>query len=510
MAIQAGGVTFSRHKTVIPPKTGGGSVTPNASEDLSPWQPTPNDKWDLAKVRHLSRRAGFGLKPEEAEKLLQIGHKLSIDIYLIVPNRTIPERGTFLLPSGEIINMSAFSHQVAAWVWLMTNSPYQLQEKMALFWHDHFSTGISKVRYPELMGRTINLYRRHALGDFRQLLIECGIDPGMLYFLDNRLSRARKPNENWGRELMELYSMGVGGGYTETDIKQASRCFTGWRNVLDYAFFDPSRVWHDPGVKQVLGRTIDNRALGATRRAVLKDGSDVVDAILAHPSSAKFIVRKIWEYFVYEKPSQALVDKLAAIWRQDRYNIGALLETILRSKAFFSKQAMRSLVKSPVEFVVGMLRQTDTTNLRYIRAGALIGQMGLPIMAYPGPDGVKEGQAWVNAQSMINRLNFAKEAIERRAIWNRTALRSNLKPDREIRRKSIPTGTPEPIVDAFLEIFVDGAVPKGVRDNLVRYMRMTDVGPYPWSYPGANNRTRDEKLAGLHHLIFALPEFHIS
>lgn len=516
MPIQAGGVTFSRHRSLstTPKSGGGGSVS--SSEDLTPWQPSAGDPWDLKKVHHLGRRAGFGLRPEEAEKLLQVGHNLAIDIYLLVPHLAIPTRGTFLLPNGEVIIMSSYTHQVAAWLYLMNASPWQLQEKLALFCHDHFSIGIGVVRYAELMGRHINIFRALALGNFRDMLAAVGLDPGMLYFLDNRLSRAANPNENWARELKELYSMGVDGGYTEKDIQESARCFTGWTGVLDYAYFNPSTVWHDYGVKTLFDNTpykkvIDNRALGRTTTAVAKDGLDVIDAILGHPSTAKFMVRKIWEYFVYEKPSQALVDKLAARWRQDNYEFRPLMETIFRSRAFFSAAAMRTLVKNPIEYAIGHLRNTATENISYVRTANRVLTHGLPLMNYPGPDGLPDGIAWINSQNVINRTNFAKELVERRRFRGRSGyLQSGLDPEREIRRKNIPTNDPAKIVDYFLELLVDGAVPPQVRNDLVAYMTKDDNGSISWNYPGPRGELRDEKLAHLLHLIWALPEAHIN
>ena len=511
MAFQSGGVSFSRHKTATtPPKP---NYSPAASEDLTPWSPSASDPWDHNKVRHLSRRAGFGLPPEHADKLVQVGHKLAIDIYLIVPHQTIPERGTYLLKSGEVINMSLYNHQVAAWLYLMTNSPWQLQEKMALMWHDHFSTGISVVRYAELMGRQVNVFRRHALGKFRDLVASVAIDPAMLYFLDNRLSRVGRPNENFARELKELHTMGVGGGYTETDIQESARCFTGWTNILDFAYFRVN--YHDFGVKRVLGRVIDNRNLGRTQAAIVKDGLDVIDACLAHPSTAKYVARKIWEYFVYENPSQALVDKLAARWRKDGYDIRALMETIFRSKAFYSQRAMRGLIKNPAEYVVGMMRQTATNEEKiwYTRVTNRFLQMGLPLMNYAGPEGLPEGQAYINSQNIINRINFAMEMIERRVQPHLSYLRSRLDPEREILRAKLDTKTPDAIVDHFLDIFVDGDVPKAVRDALVRYMTQTNTGTRTWSYntsQALKNRELREKVAGLIHMIHGLPEAHIN
>ncbi len=507
MAIQAGGVTFSRHNKKVPlPK--GGNQTPMASEDLTPWQPSASDPWDMKKVRHLGRRAGFGLRPEEAETLTTVGHKLAIDIFLLVPHHTIPERGTYLLPNGEVVNLSNYGHQVATWLWLMNNSPWQLQEKMAMFWHDHFSIGVGTVRYPELLARHVNWLRRLSLSPFKFLLLAVTIDPGMLYFLDNRISTSLKPNENYAREIQELYSMGVGGGYTETDIQEAARALTGITNILDYQFYNARS--HDNGSKTVLGKTLNN---GSGVNAIVRDMVGVVDAILAHPSTATYMVTKIWEYFVYENPSQALVDKLAARWRKDNYDIRALMETIFRSKAFYSTAAMRTLVKNPAEYVVGMMRNTYTTNISYIRTANRFLGMGLPLLNYPGPEGMPDGTAWINSQNVFNRINYATQFIQQRD-WPRNSPRgpllSTMNPEREIKRKNLDTATPDAIVDYYLELLTDSSVPKKVRDDLVAYMTKTNTGTRTWSYATQPARELNQKVSNLIHLIQGLPEAHIN
>lgn len=500
MAIQAG-VTFTRHGSVAPPLSGG-SVMPSASEDLTPWAPSATDPWDLKKVRHLSRRAGFGLTPEEQEKLLAVGHKIAIDIYLAQPGFIIPERGTYLLPSGEPVNLSNYQHSVAANLFVWTVSPYQLPEKLTVFWHDHFATGINKVLISELMNRQMNVFRRLGLGSFRDLLIAISADPAMLDWLDNRLSTAGRPNENYAREIMELFSMGVDGGYTEQDVKEAARCFTGWTNQFDYVVFNAGT--HDNGTKTVLGQVIAN---GSGAAAVLRDGIAVVDAILKHPSTAKYMARKLWEYFVYEEPSQALVDKLADVMRKNNYEIRPFMETMFRSRAFFSAQAMRANIANPVEYLISALRNMDTTNLQWIRLSQRFLGLGLPLLNYQSPDGLPDGAAWINSQNVIARVNLAMELIERRSNPANSFLRTSWNPAAEIQRKNIDTSRPEPIVDHFLSVMVDGDVPQKVRDDLVAYMTAATPG---WSWPGANNRTLNEKVPGLMHLILALPERHIA
>ena len=496
-------VTAARHAAGpgSSPSGSGGQPLAATHEDLSPWQPGAQDPWDARKARHLMRRAGFSAPGKDIDTLVKIGHKLATDIVLLMPGEEIPTAGVFQLAHGELINLSNTNDSVAAWLYLMANSKWQLQEKLALFWHDHFATGISKVRYPELMTRQINVFRRHALGNFRDLLIEISADPAMLYWLDNRLSRATKPNENYAREIMELFSMGIGGGYTEKDIQEAARCFSGWYCLLDRSYFQPR--YHDLAQKTVLGKTIYNPRDGR------QDGIDVIDAILAQPATAKYMVKKIWEYFVYLDPSQKLVDELAARWRKDGYDVRALMETIFRSKAFYSSHAYRTLVKSPPEFVVGAMRQLNCRALDYGRLTNRFNQLGLPLYNYSDPDGLEEGTSWINSQTVINRSNFAMELIRQRNSYLRyvTERRAYLPPMAtwdEVQAHQLDT--PAKIVDFYLELLVDSDVPKKVRDDLVSYMTRTDSGTRSW-----NAQTQvPEKVSGLCHLILALPEAQMN
>ncbi len=495
---------FTRHAPAAAPGNGSQNTGPtgNEHEDLTPWVPTQAVPWDKKHVRHLMRRAAFGARPQDVETLVKIGHKKAVDILLLVPGETIPTSGTFRLPHGELVNLSFYTDASAAWVYLMTNSPWQLQEKMALFFHDHFATGVNKVRYVELMTAQINLFRRHALGNFRDLLIDVSADPAMLYWLDNRLSRVGRPNENYGREVLELFSMGVGAGYTEKEVQEAARCLTGWYCLLDrYRFINN---YHDYGIKALLGRWIYN----ASPNGEL-DGHDLVDAILSRGPTAKFMCKKIWEYFVYENPSQALVDKLAARWVADNYDFRALMELIFRSKAFYSARAMRTLVKNPVEYVVGMLRTLDQKTIDYGRVTTRLLQMGLPLLNYAGPDGLPDGSNWINSQNVINRSNFAMEVITRRngypyySVENRRYLPA-WDVFKEIGRKGLKT--PTQIVDYFLDILVDADVPAKVRSDLIAYMTKTDFGSFTWNLNVHGNL----KISGLVHLIQSLPEAQIN
>ncbi len=512
MAMQSGKLRFSRHAPApslsnskgSKKKGGGQTITADTSEDLSPWQPTALDPWDEKKAKHLFRRAGFGGRPDEIKTLVKIGVDRAVDLFLIVPNFTIPVQGTHFLPSGELLNLDSYSGQVAGWLYLMANSPWQLQEKMSLFFHDHYATGINKVRYTQLMGKQINLFRQTALGSFRTQLIGISADPAMLYWLDNRLSRRGRVNENYGREIMELFSMGVNGGYTENDVKAAAKAFTGWTNAFGTFYYRPSM--HDTSNKVFLGRTI----LGRSGAAGIREGVEVVDQILRQKVTAEFMVRKIWEWFVYENPSKAFISKLAARFRADGYNFRTLMETIFRSKAFYSSRAMKKLVKNPVELVIGAIRNTrQEKQVSYLRVAIRFLNMGWPLLNFAGPDGLPDGVEWINSQNIINRSNFLAELHTNSTRGYLHTIFSGYylsRKDWVSEVRSLGLSTPTQIVDHYLKDLLDSEVPAKVRTDLIDYMTRSDNGKFTWNL----NTYGQIKISGLVYLIMNLPEYHMN
>ena len=229
------------------------------------------------------------------------------------------------------------------WLHRMIHTTHPLREKMTLFWHNHFATSIVKVRQPALMLQQNVLIRKHALGKFGPFLLEMSRDPAMLVWLDSNSNVKGKPNENYAREVMELFTLGVG-HYTEKDIREAARAFTGWHTDGRKFAFNRSR--HDDGTKTVLGQTGD------------WDGGDVVRIVLEQPAAARFLVRKLYRYFISEggRPPDAPARAAGRPFRDSGYDIADLVGTMLRSRLFFSDHAFRQRIKSPVEYVVGMLR----------------------------------------------------------------------------------------------------------------------------------------------------------
>ena len=282
------------------------------------------------------------------------------------------------------------------WFREFLNTPSPLAEKMTLFWHSHFATSQQKVRFTPLMYRQNVLLRRNALGNFGALLREMARDPAMLIYLDGANSRKEQPNENFAREVMELFTLGEG-NYSERDIKEVARAFTGWSIDRESGEFTFRRGIHDYGNKTLFGKTGNF------------DGDQIIDVLLSRPEAAQFITRKLWKEFISSTPDENEVVKMASGFRESGYNIAKLMRAVLTSDAFYAPGNRAALIKSPVEFVVGTMKIFDieTTNLRpFVIASALLGQN---VFAPPNVKGWPGGEAWINSTTLLGR----KQLIDR-------------------------------------------------------------------------------------------------
>lgn len=368
----------------------------------APWEPDAGNRWDLARVAHLHRRAGFAPSWAVLQRDLAAGPDASID--RLIDGEPTAGDGQPALAFDAMLD--AMTEQLAEgatltrlqgiWLYRMVFTPHPLRERMTLFWHNHFATSHGKVKNSLLMQRQNDLLRSHALGDFKTLLAAIGKDPAMLIWLDSTENRKAQPNENYAREVMELFTLGRG-HYTEKDVQEAARAFTGWFVVRDRFREIPGQ--HDPSPKQVLGRT------GTLR------GDDIPPILLEQPACAEFLCEKLIRQFVTEVDpiSTALSASLALPFRESGYDIRVPLRTILRSNLFQSEAVRRRRVKSPVEFTIGTIRSLEILKPT-VQADALAqacGQMGQHLYAPPSVAGWEGGAAWANSTTMLARANFA-------------------------------------------------------------------------------------------------------
>lgn len=278
------------------------------------------------------------------------------------------------------------------WMQEMVNTPAPMAEAMTLFWHNHFTSSLQKVKLPILLYRQNLTLRYYALGNFRDLLHAIARDPAMILYLDNQSNRDEHPNENFARELMELFTLGVG-HYQEEDVRQAARAFTGWSIQPRTDEFHVARRFHDEGEKTFLGH--HGRL----------DGDEVIDIILQQPQTATFIVDKLWRAFVSPSPDPAQVERLAAGFRKD-YEIAPLMKALLKTPEFRSADDYGTLTKSPVDLVAGSLRSFGVTLDDGRFPAVASARLGQALFNPPNVKGWPGGDAWIDSQTLIGRQQF--------------------------------------------------------------------------------------------------------
>jgi uncharacterized protein (DUF1800 family) len=362
-------------------------------------------------ARHLLNRVGFGAtdaqvrefsvleRPQAVERLLDGARREAslappafveepFQPYYRLRAMSVEER---MAAQRKLVQQGI---ELRAW-WLreMLSSPSPFTERMTLFWHNHFATSQQKVRSGQLMYRQNTLLRHEALGNFGVLLHEISKDPAMLVYLDNAGSRREAPNENFAREVMELFTLGEG-HYGERDIKEAARAFTGWSIDRDTGRYRYRPFFHDDGQKSVLGT--DGRL----------EGDQVLDILLARPETARFVVAKLWREFVSPTPDPAQLDRLAATFRDSRYEIKPLMRAMLTTDAFWAPQNRAVLIKSPVDLVVGTLRTFDIHPVDMRPAAIACAALGQNLFTPPNVKGWPGGEAWINSATLLGRKQW--------------------------------------------------------------------------------------------------------
>ncbi len=370
-----------------------------------------SDKLTADDARHLLNRSGFAASRQDIATFTGMSRQQAAD-KLVGESRTDavtpPPKwiNEPIVPASKYRDMSPEDREAERklnaerafdlrewWFREMLTTTSPLTEKMTLFWHNHFATSQQKVRHTSLMYQQHVLLRKYALGNFGALLHQVARDPAMLIYLDNANSRKEQPNENFAREVMELFTLGEG-NYTEQDIKQMARAFTGWSIDRETGEFMFRRGMHDAGEKVIFGKK------------GYFEGSQALDLLLRRPETAQFITRKLWREFVSPTPDEKEVARLADIYRESGYNTAKLMQAMLVSDVFYAADNRASLIKSPVEFVLGTLKQfdIDTPNLRpFVLASALLGQN---ILSPPNVKGWPGGENWINSATLLGRKQF--------------------------------------------------------------------------------------------------------
>lgn len=354
------------------------------------------------KIKHLYWRAGFGLSPQEwqarrtwsvEQAVEQLFTPLSANSWLsgYLPEEVSEEAVLQSRMAKRKQEKNLLTEIVKDWVLEMGRTDtHALVEKMTLFWHGHFACSIKQSL---LASQQLSTLRTHALGSFRTLLLEIAKDPAMIRYLNNQQNRKNNPNENFARELLELFTIGRG-HYTEADVKSAARAFTGWSSTAEGGFVFRGKS-HDFGRKTFLGQTGNF------------NGEDIIDIILARPATAEFITRKIYRYFVNEQVDEQRLKQLADTFYRSDYNIGLLMRTIFLSDWFYEAINRGNKIKSPVVFMAGLIRHLQLSDFPAANLLNLQKAMGQILLNPPNVAGWPGGKSWIDNSTLMLRLQLA-------------------------------------------------------------------------------------------------------
>ena len=438
---------------------------------------------DLQLISHLLRRAGFGGTKDEIERFAAIGYEATVEHLLRPPSVEHMPDDIIRRYHVDQSDLRVQPATGAYWIYRMVTTNAPLFEKTALFWHRVFATGQTKLIQGKVILTQIEMFRRLGLGSYRDLLLGLSRDPAMLMWLDNQDNHNGAINENYGREILELFSMGIG-NYTEKDIYECSRAFTGWtienvpynsvkmRNNTARPFgyiawqFKYDEADHDHGEKTFLGESGNF------------NGDDIVDIICRQPATARFIARQLYHHFVADEvqvPQWPLVpprdpeaiEAMADAYFRSNYNIAEMLRTAFNSDFFKSEAAQNARIKSPVEVVVGSLRLSggyDWPTMDVYDANASCNYMGQSLLAPPSVEGWQGGDEWVSTGSMMQRVNYASKVLGNVA-------RPGVRRIVEAIREAVSSADAGQLVDACLEHLGYLELEDDTRNEIVAFAR---------------------------------------
>ncbi len=431
--------------------------------------------WNKETAAHLYRRAAFGATAAELETAVSDGLEGAVDRlvdYSAISNAALDNRIASMHLVLKQPNPQTLPDNVRLWLARMIYTARPFEERMTFFWHNHFATSWAKVGETQLMRDQNDLFRRYAVGNFRRLCVEVAHDPAMLVWLDNETNIKDHPNENFGRELLELFTLGRG-SYEETDVKASSRAFTGWTNdrTVYPIVFEYRPEWHDDGQKTFLGQSGN------------LNGEDIIDIICTQPQHARWIAGKLFSYFAYDSPEPEVVDRFAQIFLDSDTTVQPVVRAILKSPEMYSPRAMWTKVKSPVEHVVMTCHMLEIDG-EIISARDHLIQQGQLLYEPPDVSGWKGGLTWVTSAALLSRINFANTVA---AVFEPLLFGIP------------PTGAEA--VDLYLDRLGPVHVDSATRQALIDYVAPGGVLP-----GGVTLRIR---MRGLAHMIISLPEWQI-
>jgi len=420
---------------------------------------------------HLLRRAGFGATPTELDQYVRLGYDGAVDRLLNFDH--VPDDYPAYDTSEDPTRGRKGIGEVQLW-WLnrMLTTPRPLQEKMTLFWHGHFATAVSKVNSIPWLYNQNQLFRQNALAPFQTILSAVSKDPAMMFWLDSQTNRKGSPNENYAREVMELFTMGVG-TYAEQDVKEGARALTGWtvkRNEATSTFV-PARF--DDGIKNYLGHS-GNLGL-----------EDVVSILASSPNTASFLGRKLARFFVSDSPDDGTVGAIANTFASSGGDMKAVMRTVLTCDAFKDPGNFMNKITSPVEFTITNLKLLGAKSVDQSVLGALR-NMGQELFNPPNVAGWPGNRSWLNTDTIFTRLNFADRIVSSRNTDGPTYV-----------DPASLLGSATDAVGTFVNLLTDGFMADANRQILQ-------------SYVSGTARAADAKMRGLVHLILSTPMAHMN
>ena len=467
---------------------------------------------DIALMAHLMRRAGFGAGRDDLERCLQQGYEATVEELLDTANAdNLPDDliRRYHVEQSELRDLAG---SAAYWMYRMISTASPLEEKMALFWHGLFATGYTKLNQARSQLNQVEMFRRNGLGPFDDLLLEISRDPAMLVWLDNNDNHGSAINENYGRELLELFSMGIG-NYTEDDIKECARAFTGWTlgnaeymavraqkdSIWPYGriawHFDYRDQDHDHGEKTFLGETGHF------------NGDDIINIIAKQDATADFICTRLFQFFAADEVTAEGQQTIAAMketYFESGYRIKDVLRTLFNSDYFKSGEARFARVKGPVELVVGAIRmagsyQTPTLGIEKVSNNMLY--MGQGLLQPPTVEGWHEGVEWIDSGSLVERVNFAAKELANTASPGVRAIIDRLADSND------GVLSPAQFADACVDLIGPITVADDTRAVLVDYAARQGDLDLRNHQPGDDS---EQRVGDLLRLIAATREFQLA
>ena len=461
-------------------------------------------------LAHLLRRAGFGANHDELEAYVSKGYEKTVEEFLHPEEQTAFEEDLVYRYFPYFRIGTAVTSQQSHWMLRMINTNRPLEEKLTLFWHHVFATGFSKVENAPDMNQQLETLRQHGMGDFRGLLLQLSRDPAMIFWLDNCENHKGAPNENFGRELLELFSMGVGmdgvANYTEEDVKECARAFTGWTIAAGFPRYPYGEFMRDFTYLSADHDESEKVFLGQSGQL---NGEDVIDIICRQPATARFISRHLCNFFVADEPqvpswvnepprNPELIKSLEDEYFRSNFDIRSMLRVLFNSDAF--KNARFTKVKSPAELVAGVMRLVNdyrSPQPRIHQIAAACDYMGQELLNPPTVEGWHTGREWIDSGALVERINFASDQVG-----------DHQKPGvyRIIERLSAlgPLLSPEELVDGCLEYAGYIPVSQKRRQELVDHAERAHRGA------SEEQQAFADRVTSLLQLIVASPEFQLS